>query len=340
MIVEERKTQQIMLDIPILLLTFNRPEHTRRVLETIMAAKPQDLYVFQDGARDGNDDDLKKCEDVRQVVEYLARSGQVRLHTNYSKQNLGCGAGPMTGIGWFFNQVEMGIVMEDDCLPHSDFFGYCEELLQRYKDDDKVRFINATLYDNRWRCEASYDFSRYMVTGAWAGWKRTWEGFDLDLKTLDAKTFRKHVVQLTDNRAEADWWFSIVKEIQQDTKKKSYWDFQMQIHLFGNSAVTIHPQRNLVSNIGFDSEGTHTLSNYDNRGNREVFPILPLTHPKEQIVDKKRDAYCWAKVRSQGRLKDELGYLYQTLLWSNGMGHKLLMAYKKLRGKGFNSRKV
>ena len=329
-----------MSNIPVLLITFNRPEHTRRVLEAIMAAQPQDLYVFQDGARDGNEDDLKKCAEVRQVVERMMAGESVRLHTNYSGKNLGCGAGPMTGITWFFEQVEMGIVMEDDCLPHPDFFGYCEELLKRYKEDDKVRFINSTLYNNRWKCVSSYDFSRYMVTGAWAGWRRTWQGFDLDLKTMNAKAFRKHVLHLTDNRAEANWWFSIVKEIQKDTSKKSYWDYQMQIHLFRNSAMTIHPQRNLVSNIGFDGEGTHTLSNYDNRGNRAVFPILPLKHPLEQVVDKKRDAYCWAKVRSQGWLKDEIDYLYESLLWSYGVGHKLLMAYKKLRGKGINSRKI
>ena len=234
----------------------------------------------------------------------------------------------------------MGIVMEDDCLPHPDFFGYCEELLERYKNDKKVLFINSTLYDDRWKCEASYDFSHYMVTGAWAGWRRTWQGFDLDLKTLDAKEFRKQVLRLTDNRAEANWWFSIVKEIQQDESKKSYWDYQMQIHLFRNEALTIHPRCNLVSNIGFDEEGTHTLNNDDNRGNHEVFPILPLTHPNCQKVDKQRDAYCWAKDRNKGWLKDEISYFYQNLLWSDGIGHGMLMAYKKLRGKGVNSKKL
>ncbi len=332
--------RKLMMNKPVLLITFNRPEHTRRVLEAIMAAKPKELYVFQDGAREYNEEDLKKGSEVRRVVEKLTKDTDVVLYTNYSERNLGCGAGPMTGIDWFFNQVDMGIVMEDDCLPHPDFFGYCEELLERYKDDDNVLFINSTLYNDRWQCEASYDFSHYMVTGAWAGWRRTWQGFDLDLKSLDAKAFHWHVLQLTDNKAEANWWFSIVKEIQQDERKKSYWDFQMQIYLFRNSALTIHPKVNLVKNIGFDGEGTHTLSNYDNRGNRDVYPILPLTHPTKQIVDTHRDACCWAKDRSKGWLKDEIGYIYQRLLWSEGLGHKLLMAYKKLRGKGINTRKV
>ena len=325
---------------PILLIAFNRPKHILRVLEAIMATEPKELYVFQDGAREGNKNDVEKCAEVRRVVEKMTEGTQTQLHSYYSDTNLGCGAGPMTGINWFFSQVEMGIVMEDDCLPHPDFFGYCEELLERYKDNENILFINSTLYDGRWKCEVSYDFSRYMVTGAWAGWRRTWQGFDLDLKELDAKTFRKHVMQLTDNRAEANWWFSIVKEIQQDGRKKSYWDFQMQIHLFRNNALTIHPKVNLVSNIGFDDAGTHTLSNYDNRGEREVYPILPLTHPQNQVVDKKRDAYCWAKVQSQGWFKDNLSYWYERLLWSDGFGHRLLMRYKKLKGKGINTRKV
>lgn len=325
---------------PVLLVTFNRPNHTRRVLEAILAAKPQELYVFQDGARDGNENDVKNCAEVRQVISEMTKDLGVVLHVRYSDENLGCGAGPMTGIDWFFSQVEKGIVMEDDCLPHPDFFGYCEELLERYKDDDKVCFINSTLYHSRWTCDASYDFSHYMVTGAWAGWRRTWQGFDLDLEDLDAKSFRKHVLRLTDNRAEANWWFSIVKEIQQDTNKKSYWDYQMQIHLFLNSALTIHPKVNLVSNIGFDGAGTHTLNDYDNHGNREVFPILPLVHPDNQCVDKKRDARCWAKAQGKGWPKDLIGYLYESLLWSDGLGHKLLMTYKKVRGKGINSKKI
>lgn len=325
---------------PVLLITFNRPEHTKRVLEAILAAQPKDLYIFQDGAREGNESDAQKCAEVRQVIGELTEGAGLELHKNFSEANLGCGPGPATAISWFFGQVEQGIVMEDDCLPHPDFFGYCEELLERYKDDEKVLFVNSTLYDDRWRCEASYDFSRYMVTGAWAGWKRTFRGFDLDLKTLDANAFRKHVLRLTNNRAEANWWFSLVKEIQRDESKKSYWDYQMQIHLFCNSALTVHPRHNLVSNIGFDEAGTHTLNNHDHRGDRPVFPILPLTHPVGQVVDKERDARCWAKDQSEGWLKDEIGYLYQRLLWSDGMGHKMLMAYKKKKGKEINTKKV
>ena len=216
----------MFLKTPILLITFNRPDHVRRVLAEIRKQKPLELYVCQDGAREGNEKDRVKCQEVRDIVSELV-DWPCMLNTLYQDHNLGCGVGPTVGISWFFEHVERGIVMEDDCLPHPDFFEYCEELLVKYKDDDKIRFINATLYDDRWQCEASYDFSHYMVTGAWAGWKRTWDGFDLDLKSIDAKSFRKQVLLLTGNRGEANWWYSIVLEIQQDAKKKSYWDYQM-----------------------------------------------------------------------------------------------------------------
>lgn len=176
--------------IPILLITFNRPDHVRRVLTEIRKQQPTELYICQDGAREGNENDRIKCQEVRAVVTELV-DWPCELHTLYQPQNLGCGPGPATGISWFFEKVEQGIVMEDDCLPHPDFFGYCEELLDRYKEDERIMYISSTLYIDKWHCDGSYGFSHYMMTGAWASWSRAWKGFDLDLHNLDAKVLRK-----------------------------------------------------------------------------------------------------------------------------------------------------
>lgn len=324
-----------MLNTPILLITFNRPDHTRQTLRRILEAQPRDLYIFQDGARSGNANDALKCQQVRDVInelvaEYKAKhsSSLLTLHSYFSEANLGCGAGPMTGISWFFENVEQGIVMEDDCLAHPDFFPYCEELLNRYKGTE-VTFINSTLYDDRWTkalvpniditsyllpLTCSYGFSRYMVTGAWASYREVWQGFDLDLKDMSALKFAWHVYRLTGNLAEAEWWWYQVRAIQQDKNKKSYWDYQMQIHLFRQNALTIHPAVNLISNIGFDAEGTHTKGN-DGRGDREVYPILPLSHPETVTADSKRDMRCWAKKQSKGLLKDILYIIYHLFAW-------------------------
>lgn len=340
---------------PILLITFNRPVHTRRTLQQILNAHPCDLYIFQDGPREGSSNligeentphpDVEKCADVRSVINELTTSYAVNhadfhLYTFYSNKNLGCGSGPMTGISWFFDNVEQGIVMEDDCFANPDFFPYCEELLNRYKGTE-VKFINSTLYDNRWhdalvntpcpmrqrnaldgRSESRwpgkglYGFSRYMVTGAWASYREVWQGFDLDLKEMNALKFSWHVYRLTHNLAEAEWWWYQVRAIQQDESKKSYWDYQMQIHLFRQNALTIHPVVNLISNIGFDAEGTHTIAN-NGDGNRPTYPIMPLLHPDKLIVDANRDMFCWAKKQSKGLLKDLLFVLYHIYAWRN-----------------------
>lgn len=315
---------------PLLLITFNRPRHTKRVLEAIIAAKPQDLYVFQDGAREGDENDIIKCAEVRKVIEELTKGTPVRLHSYYSDKNLGCGAGPITGILWFFKEVEMGVVMEDDCLPHPDFFGYCEELLERYKNVDEVQFINAALYDERWNCEQSYDFSRYMVAGAWASWRRFWVHYDFDLKSVDAKVFRSKCKKLLYESTESDWWYFKLLEIQKDKQKKSYWDYQCLIVLLLNSAITVMPQKNLISNIGFDEEGTHTLLN-DGRGGRPIYPILPLRHPKNMYVDKARDARCFAKTRSRGVFNDKMAFVYRSMANSSGFSLKVLRLYKRMK---------
>ncbi len=327
------------MNTPVLLICFNRPKHVHRVLTEIRKQQPVDVFIAQDGPREGTwlapdgrmlrKDDYEQIMAVRQVINELV-DWKCNLHILYQKHNLGCGPGPAAGINWFFSQVERGIVMEDDCLAHPDFFGYCEELLVRYQDDEQVQFINATLYHNNWHCEASYGFSHYMVTGAWAAWRRSWQGFDLDLHSLNARKFRRQVYSLTDNRVEADWWYYKVIEIQQDKEKKSYWDYQMQILLFLHNALTIHPAVNLISNIGFDAAGTHTLSN-DGRGDKETFPILPLVHPKNKTVDLLLDATCFAKAQPNSWWHDTISRLYRDMLYSKGLTHWLLMQYKRLK---------
>ena len=320
-----------MFNTPILLITFNRPDHVRQVLTEIRKQQPAQLFVCQDGAREGNEIDRVKCQEVRDVISELV-DWPCELHTLYQKKNLGCGPGPAAGIDWFFSQVDMGIIMEDDCLPHPDFFAYCEEMLNRYNDNPNVRFINATLYHDRWQCNASYGFSRYMVTGAWAGWRRTWQGFDIDMHTWHPWQFRKQVKRLTQDTTEANWWYWKLKEIQVDESKKSYWDYQMQMHLFRIEALTVHPNKNLVSNIGFDTEGTHTWVN-DGRGGRKLEGILPLTHPSEVKINNKMDVDCFGKTQPLSWQQNIVKFVYQYMLHSKGILHTCLMLYKKIKNK-------
>lgn len=320
------------MNVPILMITFNRPSHVQRVLGEIKKQTPPVLYVFRDGPRPGNIEDAQKCEDVCKIIRDMV-DWACDLRTYYSDINLGCGKGPKTAIDWFFQKEEKGIIIEDDCLPHPDFFAYCEELLEHYANVPEIKLINSTLYNEKWQCkEYSYGYSRYMVTGAWASWRRAWQYYDLDLKDLNAKKFLKRCRKLLLERAEADWWYFKLLEIQKG-EKKSYWDYQKQILLFMQGAITIHPARNLISNIGFDAEGTHTLDNDCQMGCRETFPIMPLKHPSRIVVDKAKDSYCFAKAHNKGMFKDFVHRTYLSMYWSDGIAHAMLSLYKKLKGK-------
>ena len=171
-----------MFKTPILLVTFNRPEHTRRVLKEILKQEPRSLYVCQDGARDGNENDRIKCQEVRDVINeltsaYAEGNKHFKLHTLYQPHNLGCGPAPAAGITWFFEHVERGIIIEDDCVLAEFGFRFYEDLLNRYKDDERISAITATNLHLKWRSRRSpYLFSTVGAgtLGCGASWARAW----------------------------------------------------------------------------------------------------------------------------------------------------------------------
>lgn len=285
---------------PVLLITFNRPTHTRRVLEAILAAHPQDLYVFQDGAREGNDADITKCAEVRQVVEDMVtnhnnalpfREGAgVGLHRNYSPVNLGCGPGPMTGITWFFDNVEQGIIIEDDAVPHSDFFPYCEELLTRYRDDASVRAIGSMNIDTHTWGDGSYYFSMMNRNlCAWATWKRAWMDFDLYLRGIKWQTLDKSLQRYGCGFYEREYWLDRLKEIQKDAQGGKSWDMQFFMSIWLNGGKGVIPNVNLSSNIGTVGEATHQMAAGNLVDNVPTQPILPLKNPSSTKIQSVAD---------------------------------------------------
>ena len=316
-----------MFNIPILLITFNRPIHTRRVWDEIKKHRPKSVYVFQDGARERNSADIDKCADVRAIFEEPF-DWSCEVKTFYSDKNMGCGLGPVTGISWFFEQVEQGIIMEDDCLPHPDFFTFCEEMLTKYQHNNEVMVVGATTYHDNYPCVDSYLFSKYFTGGAWATWRRAWKGFSFDLETANEKQFKRIIQKQFYSSAETNWWVRKVRQIKKDTSKKSYWDYQMQIHLLLHNGLAIRPQRNMISNIGFDPEGTHTHQN-DSRGDREVFSCYPLTHPTQITVNRRNDYLYMAKEHQKRLDKRLISSIYNYMNENKGALNRILKIYKK-----------
>ena len=286
-----------MFSTPILLITFNRPAHTRCVLERILEAKPQELYVFQDGARVGNENDVQKCTEVRQTIDKLwnnyiyslqeepKEQNAPTIHRYYSDTNLGCGPGPAAAISWFFSQVEQGIIIEDDAVPHPDFWGYCEELLVRYKDDDSVRAIGSMHLDNKTYGDGSYYFSMMNRTlCAWATWAQAWKDFDLYHRNITRKQLNQVLKDYGCALRMREYWCECLAEVQKDALHYSSWDQQFWISIWLHHGKGIMPNVNLSTNIGFDEFGTHTTNANSSGANRETYSILPLKHPTSTSI--------------------------------------------------------
>lgn len=290
-----------MFNTPILLITFNRPEHTRRVLTEILKQEPLSLYVCQDGEREGNENDRIKCQEVRDVVNeltsaYKASHKYFTLYTLYQSKNLGCGPGPAAGITWFFEQVEQGIILEDDAVPHADFFGYCEELLERYKNDSDVRAIGSMHLDSCTYGDGSYYFSMMNRTFcAWASWRRAWQDFDLYLRSVSRDQLSKCLKTYGCDMRMREYWCERLEEIHKDALHYSSWDQQFWMSIWLHHGKGIMPNVNLSSNIGFDAQGTHTTYSSSVAANRACQPILPLVHPTDVQIQKKADL-CFQRI--------------------------------------------
>lgn len=309
--------------IPVLLLTFNRPNHTRQIWEAVKLQKPSQLYVFQDGARDGNETDVEKCASVRAIFNE-SLDWECELHTNFSSVNLGCGRGPSTGISWFFEHVQRGVILEDDAVPAPDFFSYADELLERYETNEQIKVIGSMHLDGNQYGKGSYHFSmgnRNLC--AWATWKRSWDLFDYQLKNITAKDLQRALKYYKATTKEINYWCDRLAEIHKDCLADSSWDMQFIMSIWLNKGIGIFPNVNLSTNIGFDEEGTHTTSSGSVAANYPVQSILPLIHPETIEVCRQADlnyhklffqpeAYGWQGIKNMPfrinkRVKNILG---------------------------------
>jgi len=276
-------------ETPILLLTFNRPVHTSKVFEAIKKQKPKYLFVFQDAPRSDNDADKDKCSAVQAIFKEPL-DWDCKLRTNFASDNLGCGKGPVTGISWFFENVEQGIIIEDDAVPSADFFQFAAELLERYKNNVDIRAIGSMKIDTEIYGNASYYFSMMNRTlCAWATWKRAWLDFDYYMKDVTIKDIKKAFVKYKLTWKEKYYWEGIFLEIQKDRLRDTSWDLQFLFSIWLNQGMGICPNVNLSTNIGFDFEATHTTNSDNPAANLLVENLSHIIHPTKLKINRKSD---------------------------------------------------
>ena len=249
--------------------------------------------MFQDGARPGISSDDDKCKEVREIIESLRDNSRIRVHTCFSDKNLGCGPGPASALDWFFENEEMGIVLEDDTIPHPDFFPYCEELLIRYKDDPSVRAIGSMkIAEEEKYGDESYYFSMMNRNlCAWATWRRSWEDFDLSLKSVSRKDLNQALKWYGCGVLERSYWCDRLDEVHDNLCGGKSWDMQFLISIWLNHGKGIIPNVNLSSNIGTVGEATHAMGQGNIIDNIPTKPILPIKHPCSYYIQREADKH-------------------------------------------------
>ncbi len=260
----------------VLFLFFNRPDTTRAVFERIRAARPPRLYLAGDGPRATRPGEDKIVQDLRDwIVSHIDWPCQVFRHFNPTNQ--GCGHSVSGAITWFFRHEPQGIILEDDCVPHPDFFGYCEQLLKKYRTDHRVWHIsgmNPILPEEGHPDTDSYYFTPFMHCWGWASWADRWSQYTYDLSDYDPA----HLDRISPTPDACRYWRDILARVSQmDT-----WDYQWLFQIVAQQGLCICPTRNLISNIGDD--GAHIRGNSDALF-RRTYPCLPLKHPAAVAVD-------------------------------------------------------
>jgi hypothetical protein len=247
-----------------------------QVFNAIREAQPTKLFVIADGPRMEYKEDHEKCSKTRAIIDLV--DWECEVLTNYSDKNMGCKVRVTTGLDWVFDHVEEAIILEDDCLPHATFFRFCQELLVHYRNDQRVMIISGDNFQfGKKRTEYSYYFSRHPHIWGWATWKRAWEKFDVNMELWPMFRDSKWLDFVLDNRNQVSYWSRLFDDTY--SGKIDAWSYALLLACWIQSGLAILPASNLVSNIGFGNEGTHTTS-IAKYANMAVYPaIFPLKHP-------------------------------------------------------------
>lgn len=272
----------MLFNTPVLFLIFNRPDTTKQVFEKIREIKPKYLYVAADGPRSDKLEEGDLCEATRNIV-LKNIDWDCELKTLFRNENLGCGKAVSTAITWFFDHVEQGIILEDDTLPDVSFFKFCEEMLIKYKDNTQITSIGGTnFFTENLKLKESYFFTEHGGIWGWASWRRAWHDYDLsmsewkDQKVVDS--FKNRYSKL-----EYDFFEKIFNSVGNiDT-----WDYQWWFYRLLKRGIDIVPNKNLVKNIGFNENATHTKSKDETISNMKHYEMdFPLVHPENIATNK------------------------------------------------------
>jgi len=278
------------LKTPILFIIFNRPDTTQKVFDEIKKVKPLKIFIAADGPRNDKKNDAKNCQETRKIINQI--NWDCEIFTLLREQNLGCKIAVSSAISWFFQHIEKGIILEDDCLPDQSFFWYCQQLLEKYIHDERIMMISGDNFqDGIKRGEQSYYFSRLSHIWGWATWRRAWKYYDVHMKNFPEFHTQNQIKHIFDDQFAQQYWVIIFKNVYNN--KIDTWDYQWTYTVFSQNGLSIMPNCNLISNIGFGQKATHVKEKSNKCANMKRYKLKILSHPAFILPDKNADNYTF-----------------------------------------------
>ena len=292
-------------NIPVLFLIFNRLDTTKKVFEEIKKIKPKQLFIAGDGPRNKEEANIvKSTRDIISEVDW-----QCEVKTLFRDKNLGCKLAVSSAIDWFFENNEMGIILEDDCLPHTSFFRYCEELLIKYKNEDKIMHIGGLNALSKVSLNESYYFAKFGPIWGWATWRRAWKYYDVQMQSWEKVKSEKTYKQFCDTKIEELWRENIYDRVKDGLINT--WDYQWSYAKLMNNGLSIVPAINLVTNIGFGENATHTNTNISlSNINIDQGMSFPLIHPEKILRNVQLDKKFFNSFVLKNKIKGTLNKIF------------------------------
>jgi hypothetical protein len=284
---------------PIGFLIFNRPDLTEIVFQEIAKIKPRQLFVIADGPR--SPAEKEKCDQTRLIVRKVDWDCEVL--TNFSEVNLGCGRRVSSGFDWVFSQVEEAIFLEDDVLPSPSFFSFCQTLLEYYRYDERVMHISGDSSVNKNITNDSYYFSKYPHIWGWASWRRAWQHYDYEMKSWPMFKELGLLSSICDRPDEQKHWMSLLDQMYADPQVIDTWDYQWLYTCWSQGGLSITPNHNLMSNIGFNREDSAHTAKDDPRSKLPTSNIWEISHPQFILRNKVADNNTYNNIWHDSLLK-------------------------------------
>ncbi len=289
------------MNTAVLLITFNRSDTALQVITQLRTARIGKLYLYSDGPRAEIKGETEILSKVQQTL-LKEIDWPCKVQTNFRQKNEGPRLAIGHAINWFFENEEEGIILEHDCVPSLSFFGFCKNLLEHYRHDERMMHISGDNFQfGKWRGDGSYYFSRLNHIWGFATWKRAWKFYDVEMKNYPLFKKENRMNDIIQNKRSRKIWRTIFERTYQ--KELQTWDYQWTFAMWTHNGLAILPNVNMVSNVGFDRNALNTTNPDHKLANMQRFDIEQITHPSFILVDEEADIFATNDVFNPTLLK-------------------------------------